>query len=529
MNAYYQVFSKDGKCVLKFFPATDGGEGIDREELFEYLSIKNISVDTKALLPILTPFDEVIEIPTSSDCKFFEGEYVRVFISPDNMTVTIRLIPPFLGGQRMPKNEFLRELTSRGIKHGIDDSVVTDLIANVKYCTDYVVANGTPAVQGEDAFIEYFFNTNPKVRPTLNEDGSVDFFNLNTINHCTKGDLLAKLTPAVLGKAGVNVKGEIIRPRDVRQANLKYGRNITLSEDKTEIYSEVNGHVSLIENKVFVSNVLEVENVDNSVGNIDYEGSVKVNGNVCENFTVKAKGSIEVRGVVEGAYLESGENIIIVRGMNGMHKGTLKAEGNIISKFLENSTAIAGGYVETESIIHSTVSAGTDIHVTGKKGLISGGRVTASLSVNVKNLGSDMGADTVVEVGIDASVKQRVAELQKEIVNINKQQATIGPVLIGAKQKLQAGQKMAPDQIAQIQKLAVLNSKNTARLEECMKELSEYQEVMDADSNGQVVVTGTVFPGTKICIGDVSMVVKTEMKYCRFIKDAGDVKMAAIY
>lgn len=77
---------------------------------------------------------------------------------------------------------------------------------------------------------------------------------------------------------------------------LKYGNNIEISEDNTTLVSLVNGHVELIEGSVFVSDVLTVENVDNATGNIDYEGSVQINGNVCANFQVKAKGNIEVKG-----------------------------------------------------------------------------------------------------------------------------------------------------------------------------------------------------------------------------------------
>lgn len=529
MNAYFQICDRGGKCALRLYPATEGGEGIRREELVEYLQVKNILYDPKDLLNALTGLSEVIEVPTQTPFKFADGEFVKITISPDNMTVIARIIAPFAGGASMPKNEFIRELTSRGVKYGADDEAIDSLMKNKKYCTDIIVATGLPAKQGSDAEIEYFFNTNPKIRPTLNEDGSVDFFNLNTINHCKKGELLARLTPAVVGQAGINVKGERIRPRDVRSMVLKYGHNIEINETKTELYSMVDGHVSYVEGKVFVSNVLVVENVDNSVGNIDYDGSVRVNGNVCENFTVKAGGSIEVRGVVEGAYLEAGGNIIIARGMNGMHKGVLKSNGNIISKFIENATATAYGYVETESIIHSNVIAGTEVHVNGKRGMISGGRVCASLSISVKNLGSGMGSDTIVEVGVDANTKQKVVALQKEITEINKQLATINPVLDGAKQKLQMGQKMTPDQLQQIQKLAILGKKQTERLNECVTELESYQDIMEADSQGQIIVTGDVFPGTKICIGDVSMVVKGAMKYCRFIKEAGDVKMAAIY
>lgn len=528
MNAYFQIISKGGNCVIRINPPTDGGEPIRREELVEYLQIKNLTYEPKDLLAALTA-TEVTDVSTTVSFVRADPEFVKVSIAPDNMTAVIRMFPAFEGGPEMPKREFMRELSSRGIVYGIDEQAIDAFLENRTYCTDLIAATGKPAKQGSDAEIEYYFNTNPRVRPTLNADGSVDFFNLNTISHCKAGELLAKLTPAVSGEAGMNVKGEKIRPRDVRPAVLKYGRNITISEDKCTLTSDVDGHVSLVEGKVFVSNVFEVENVDNSVGNIDYAGSVRINGNVCDNFTVKAQGSIEVRGVVEGAHLEAGENIVIVRGMNGKHKGTLKAKGNIVSKFIENSKAEAGGNIDTESAMHSTLMAGSEIHVTGKKGFITGGRACASNLISVVNLGSSMGADTIVEVGIDAATKQQMAALQKEIMEINKAQATIKPVLDGVKQKLAAGVKLAPDQLSQVQKLALQSKAYAERLEVCINELSKFQDSFDEDTNGQVIVTGDVYPGTKICIGDVSMVVKNGMKYCRFIKEAGDVKMAAIY
>lgn len=532
MNGYFQIVSNNNRCCIKLFPPKDGGSPIKLEELTEYLSVKNIVYDLKALAATLSGLSEVSLFPTNTPFQTKDSEFVKVNCAPDNMSVSVFMVPPFEGGVKMPKEEFMREFSSRGICFGFDQAAIDKFLNERHYCTWEVLVKGQPPVQGTDASIEYFFNTDPKVKPTLLEDGSVDFFNLNTINHCKEGDLLARLTPAKLGEYGTNVKGEKIKPRDVKQASLKYGHNIDINEEKTELKSQVSGHVSLIEGKVFVSNVFEVENVDNSVGNIDYDGSVRVNGNVCENFTVKAKGSIEVRGVVEGAYLEAGENITIARGMNGMHKGVLKAGGNIVTKFLENATATAGGFLESESILHCTVTAGSDVKVTGKRGFISGGRTSATNCIEVKTLGSEMGTDTVIEVGMDPTVKIAIADLQKKIMEINKQLGTIRPVLAGAKQKLAQGIKMTTPQLMQIQQLAKANNALTAELNKATEELNQFQGVMDVtspESKGTVIVTGNVYPGTKICIDDVSMVVKQAMKYCRFIKEAGDVKMVAIY
>ena len=69
---------------------------------------------------------------------------------------------------------------------------------------------------------------------------------------------------------------------------------------------DISGHVILENDKIFVSNVLELVNVDNSTGDIDYEGDVVVNGNVLAGFTVKATGDITVSGIVEGATVIAG-------------------------------------------------------------------------------------------------------------------------------------------------------------------------------------------------------------------------------
>ena len=176
------------------------------------------------------------------------------------------------------------------------------------------MAVGQQPRHGTDAYIEYYFNTDLSARPTLKEDGSVDFFHLNTISHCHEGDVLAKLFPEDPGDVGYNIMGEKIKPREVKKKKLKFGRNISVSEDKLSMISDVDGHVTLVDDKVFVSDILTVENVDSSTGNIEYDGNVQVNGNVCANFSVKAKGNIEVSGVVEGAQVEAGGDIIIEIG-----------------------------------------------------------------------------------------------------------------------------------------------------------------------------------------------------------------------
>ena len=211
-----------------------------------------------------------------------------------------------------------------------------------------------------------------------------------------------------------------------------------------------------------------------------------------------------------------------------MGKGVLSARGNIVVKFMENTKATARGYIHAESILHSTVQAGDEITVSGRRGFITGGRVCATRNITVKTLGSSMGADTIVEVGVDPTLKFKIQDLNTEIAEANKVVKSVQPILDATQQKLAKGIKLSPDQIQYMKSLIVLSKVKTREVEEKTEELERIQESFGSIVNASVVVTGVVFPGTKIGIGDVSMIVQKEAQYCRFIKSEGDVKLTAI-
>ena len=485
-NGYFQLVCGATETALKIFDPEVGGKPVNIKEVMEYLTRHSIDFDAARLNKEIQAFNlssaGEYQIKLNENPSMEVRESYVLHIREDKLMASARFYPPSLKGEKMTFEEFLGDLSQKNIRFGIQTEGLKKFFAKPFYCREFLVAKGEEPRQGEDARIEYYFETDLRAKPTLKEDGSVDFFNLNTVNHCGKGEVLARLIPGDPGDPGKTIFNELVKPREIKRLTLKYGRNIILSEDHLVLTSEVDGHVTLVDDKVFVSNVLEVENVDNSTGNIDYDGSVKINGNVCTNFSVKAKGNIEVSGVVEGAYLEAGENIIIARGMNGMSRGVLKATGNVISKFIENSKVSAGGDVSTDSILHSEVLAGTDITVDGRRGFITGGRVCAANCVKVKNLGSSMGADTVVEVGAPPEMKQRIAELQKQITENKKQIEVNHPVLVATAQKLAKGVQFKPEQMKYFQEMLQNEKQLKQEQAEMIKEMDEIQTILDRGS-----------------------------------------------
>lgn len=526
VNGYFQVAVKGDGTYLHIVPAQGTGRILETGEIVSYLVAKGINFDLLIVDNAVKKQAEV-EVKLNADKPLLEREASEIKIDEDGMRATIKFYPPFVGGELMDKAEILGDLKFRKIQFGIDEKVINDFLENRQYCKEFVIAQGKPVREGKDAYIEYLFKTDLSQRPAQNEDGSVDYNNLDNLCHCKKGDILARMIPADPGDCGMNVRGETVKPKIPRNVNFQFGHNISKSENGLELISEVNGHVTLVEGKVFVSSVLTVANVDPATGNIDYDGSVEVEGNVVSGFTVKATGNVEVKGVVEGAHVIAGGQIIIKRGINGMAKGILEAGSNIVCKFIENAKVHAAGYVETDSILHSTVTAGSHVVVQGKRGFITGGVVRAGQYVEAKTLGSDMGVDTILEVGTDPALKIRYTELQKETIDLRKEITRLEPVVKAIGEKLGKGEKLSIDQM----KNAKIISTNLAKMKEQMKadltEMAKLEIQFDECSDAFIRVTGQAYAGTKLSVSEVSMVLKTAYHYCRFVREGADVVMRA--
>ncbi|MBE5882255.1 MAG: DUF342 domain-containing protein [Lachnospiraceae bacterium] len=530
MNSYFRLITTQMGTGLELIPATEGGQRIDINEVVAYLQLKRITqYEVKEIYQaIQTLKTEPVTVMLPVPHNFPENEMFFLKVSEDKMSAVARFIPACNGGSELSKGDILSELGMKSVKYGIDEAAIDAFVANKQYCTDIVVAGGLEPRHGSDASIEYFFNTDRHARPTRLEDGSVDFFNLNTINHCKEGDLLAKLTPEDRGDCGFNVYGDRVKPREVKHLALQFGDKIELSEDKTEIRSKINGHVMLTGDKVFVSDVYEVENVGTATGNITSEGSVIVSGNVQAGFSIVSTGSVEVRGVVEGASITAGGDIIIARGMNGMGKGILKAGGSVVAKFVENATIEAGTFVEANSIMHSKVSAGTQVSVDGKKGFIAGGAVRATEKVECKTLGSAMGADTLVEVGVDPQQKMRYVELQKQMAEMSKKYATIQTTLTGAAAKIKSGAKLPPEQMQYVRSLMQLSQQLQEQMAAGNAEFDQLDELLSNRTEACVCVRETAYAGTKIVIGEDSVTLKGNVKFSKFIDEKGEVKICSL-
>jgi len=528
-NAYVKLDIRANGVFLELFPAKEGGTALNIDAVERYLdkifngNYEKVMIREEIRKPLTAPRDVLITQEKYSSID----ETVVVTISQDRLHASGKFYPA-AGGRQLNREDIVQEMVKAGVKYGVAEENIAAFLSNRVYDENILLASATKQIEGSDAEITYHFNTDLTQKPKVNEDGSVDFHNLDLISTVTAGVLIAELKPASLGKPGIDVCGGLLRPAKVKQKVLKVGKNIRLSEDGLQAFSEVNGHATVVDDRIFVSDVYEVPaNVDTSTGDITYEGNVHVRGNVNTGFAIHAKGDIIVDGVVEGARLEAGGHIILKRGVQGMDRAILTADGNIVSRFIESATAEAGGYVSADAILHSHISARGDVNVDGRKGNITGGVIRSGSMISAKNIGSSMGTTTVLEVGMEPQIIDEYHRLGEELVQNKEEQEKNLPVLMAYAKRIKLGEKLAPDKMLQFKEVNAKRETLTKREEEINERMAFLKEQIDNYSGGTVRVQGLIYPGCRITISGAIYYVKQEATYCSFSKHQGDVKLGA--
>ena len=529
-NGYFKLEVRNNGTYLIVYPPVDGGTPADPSEVLNYLDGYRIDYDKIAIYNTMRDFSTQKELRITTIKVSNLDETMNIDISDGFATVTARFYPEVDGGKKLSKDEILWLLNKRGIKFGIKEDVIEKYLAERFYCTSYIIAEADPPVEGSDASIEYCFNTDLSRKPKMNEDGSVDFHQLDNLSKVEKDQVLAILTPAVPGKPGMDVLGRAIPPKKVNFLFLKQSKNARLSPDGLKLISNVNGHAVLTDKQVFVSDTYEIAgNVDTETGDVEYNGNVKIAGNVNSGYKVVAEGDVIVEGIVEGAEIFAAGQIILKRGIQGMGKGKLNAGGNIIAKFIESAEVNAGGYIRTESIMHSKVSSGAEIVVAGKKGFITGGQIRASKSIEAKTAGSVMGTQTIIEVGENMVFVEEERALLAERRSIKESLEKAEKIIFYLSKKIKDREQLPPEKIIQFQQLSASKAEFKKRLDEIEKRLDELDILLENSTKGFVQVDDVIYPGCKVTVSSVTTYIKSETKHCRLIRDGADVRITTYH
>lgn len=452
--------------------------------------------------------DKLPERPTK--LQFFK-EYLDVSLSDDRMTA--QMIYSIYPDAPLELSDFLDYFKSQGVIYGIKEDIVQSVCDNPSLFTGraLLIAEGLMPIHGKDAVIQWNFKPIvPFVEGESSENIKVDYKNIENVINVKGGELLATKTPFTEGTAGMNVSGNKIEARSGRNIPFKIGKNVVLDQTGLLAYATIDGQISITDkDKLNVFPIFEVKgNVDYSIGNIDFVGSVVIRGNVLAGFSVRAGGDLRVLGEVEGADLEAAGNIEIRAGVFGQGKGIVKAGNNLTASYLNQANVQAKNDVIIGSSMHSNIRAGNKVICRRGKGLIVGGRIQAGEMIDVNVIGNLGQTPTSVEVGISPelineynAIKERIFQIEGDLDKANKALSLLNRQLIQDKGYL------PPD------KMELRNNLSSAvhTLEKTIPDLeqrkNEIEERLELVGQAKIDVHNIAFPGTKVVFG----------KYVRFL------------
>jgi len=459
------------------------------------------------------------------------ADRLRVTVDRDKMKAQLEVFPPAEGGQACTLEEAKKAIAEAGVVFGIKEDKIREALQESNWGFAITIAEGQPAINGEDAVITYNFSLpSEQGGPKMDDKGNVDYFDLGLINNVKAGQMLAQRTLPTEGTVGYTVLGDELTPRRGKDIRLLRGSNTVIDQEETTIYAVIDGHVSLQGNKITVNPVFKVNgDVDYATGNIDFVGNVVISGNIASGFKVKAGGDIEVNGFIEGAEVEAGGSVIVKGGIAGGTKGKVMAAQNVLARFAENSNIEAGGDILIkEAIMQSNLKAGGSVKVSSNKAIIVGGLIQATHEVEARVLGSQLATQTIIEVGVNPAHRDEYHEL----IRIRTEKKKI---MDNLNQNLQAFQRsgISMDNLSEKKKADLIKMLDYFKslhgeLTQMEKRVVQLEAEFQRTQNAKVRALEVAYPGVRISIGQAIYIVNDLAKYCEFVMDHGEVRIGSL-
>ncbi|MDN4501439.1 FapA family protein [Alteromonadaceae bacterium BrNp21-10] len=283
--------------------------------------------------------DEIVErVAEKRDAE------VRYVIASDEMSATLEIICAY-GGKHLTPTYLKSKALSAGIERGLSTKRLIKMATEARTglpgaAIKNIVAIGLPAREGKSSRVRPLVpNALERIlRPQSVSNSRVDMRDLGEIICVKPGTEILERRPPTKGRAGYTVRGGIIDANSGEWHDLKPGAGTYISDDNPNILrAEMAGMPKFQDGQMWVDDTLISKGVNIGTGNVNYDGSVIVTGDVTEKMKIVASGDITINGFVESAHIEAGGDIIITQGAMGKYdeeeeqeySGKLIAQGSI--------------------------------------------------------------------------------------------------------------------------------------------------------------------------------------------------------
>ena len=345
---------------------------------------------------------------------------ISITIDSDEMSATAEIMTA-QGGKNLTAKAILTCAQEAGVKKGFkkDELIKLAQMAAREEPNNNVslqIAVGRLAINGKDAEIKPLVESAQSrvLRPKKREDGSVDMRDLGDIICVKIGDPIAKKIPLTPGRIGYTVTATFLPAEPGNDVALVAGEGTSISASNENILvSQKVGLPKIIANGMEVDEIYKIKNVTVATGNINFTGSVIIDGDVNEGMKVVASGDITVGGFVESAIIEAGGDVTISGGIIGRKHDiektrvtdvkmsvSVNAKGNIYAKYCQYAEIGCSKDVRIENqLLHSLLNiqgrlkVGTEEKSNGK---LIGGYIKAGTFITAGIIGATAGSHTVI-------------------------------------------------------------------------------------------------------------------------------------
>ena len=339
----------------------------------------------------------------------------------DRLEASLDLRAPASDERPLERDELDDALAAAGVVHGLDvhrvDAAWRIFTVRGELLRPMWVARGEAPVPGRPERIDWAPEVDPTSELEEGEDGRIDFHMQSSVRNLAAGQVLGVFVPGGEARSGRGVDGvEVELTDDTKPVAMRLGRNVEAREQEDGtvlLVAEIDGVLVLERGMPSVSDVLHVDgDVDYGVGNIDATGTVIITGSVRRGFEVRARDDVIVHGVVEGASIHAGGLVDLRKGLIGDEEASVTAGRGLRLLYAQNAKVACRGDIELlDADMGSELTCSGALLATQGRGRLRGGRYRAGHGIRARELGSELGAHTIVEAGVDVLLEEERAEL----------------------------------------------------------------------------------------------------------------------
>ncbi|NRA66609.1 MAG: DUF342 domain-containing protein [Pseudobacteriovorax sp.] len=397
--------------------------------------------------------------------------------------------------------EWAKILSAHGIKFGFEDPVIAiqSMLKGGKNPTGMVIARGVEARAGLDVFLHPVYLD--KDEEEHKDDEDIDIRSMQNRRVVEPGDVIAELRYRD-EDVGTDVFGdEVHAVVEESVKRVRVGRNVEFDE-AGRIISKIHGMPQIREMRVDCSQIF-VHNgdINLSSGNISFEGSVEVNGNIESGAVVTVSENLTVNGTIGQAFIACSGNLFVKRGVVTSMKGLVEVGGKMTADFVENSRLmVRGDLIVAQSVINSDAIVGGKLQIKAPRtGIIGGGHISVREHIITGNLGFEDGRKTICRIGVDWVVERKIAINESRLEKILAALDVDGRKLEDMKKQM--GRRLDPRKVAEQEALQKRLDRMNKLRKRLQRRLDNYQTLITWNRDSVIIVNSQLARNVSVMVG----------------------------